>query len=157
MDDEALRRGIVDALARDAAVAAARIGVTVANGVVTLTGGVDDQAERIAAAQAARLKRAGGLAGFLAGPARARPSDDELAGRVRTAIAWHRHAPDRAIAVRVASGWVRLTGLVDDPYERREAEAAVAKLDGVVGISNLIEVAKRDSGETIAFARPAGA
>ena len=59
--------------------------------------------------------------------------------------------------MRVASGWVRLTGLVDDPYERREAEAAVAKLDGVVGISNLIEVAKRDSGETIAFARPAGA
>src|SRR3954452_17492690 len=40
---------------------------------------------------------------------------------------------------QVHNGWVTLTGAVEDAYERREAEAAVRTLDGVVGVTNLIE------------------
>lgn len=145
MDDEALRRGIIDALVREPTVDAARIGVTVENGIVILTGNVDDRVERIAAAQAARRLKRRWRTVSSGGSARSDPSDDEIDRRVRTAIAWHRHAPERAIGVQVADGWVRLTGTVEDPHERRETETAVAKLDGVVGISNLVEVAERST------------
>src|SRR5829696_9302792 len=44
-----------------------------------------------------------------------------------------------AVTVQVHNGWVTLTGAVEDAYERREAEAAVRTLDGVAGVTNLIE------------------
>ena len=65
--------------------------------------------------------------------------DDEIARRARTAMAWHAYIPDGAVTVQVESGWVTLIGTVEDAFERKEAEAAVRKLEDVVGITNLIE------------------
>jgi osmotically-inducible protein OsmY len=41
----------------------------------------------------------------------------------------------------VQKGWVTLSGKVDWHYQRQAAQDAVHKLSGVVGITNLIEIA----------------
>ena len=41
------------------------------------------------------------------------------------------------------NGWVTLEGQVEWHYQRERAEAAVRRVKGVVGVSNLIEVAPR--------------
>ena len=40
----------------------------------------------------------------------------------------------------VQKGWVKLTGKVDWQYQKAAAESAVSKLDGVTGVSNLLEI-----------------
>ncbi len=50
------------------------------------------------------------------------------------------HLPKQAIQVKVAGGWVTLTGTVDWQYQMAGAEAAVRKLTGVHGVTNHIEV-----------------
>ena len=66
-------------------------------------------------------------------------SDAEIARRAPVVIAWHAHIPDGAVAVQVDNGWVTLAGMVEDAFEREAAETGVRRLDGVVGVTNLIE------------------
>ena len=68
-------------------------------------------------------------------PAVKSAAEDEIARRVRVAVAWHTHTPDAAIDVQVTNGRVTLTGTVEDAYERWDIEAAIKKLDGVVQVS----------------------
>ena len=56
--------------------------------------------------------------------------------------------------VHVEKGWVSLAGTVEAAYQPRVAEVAVRKLDGVVGVSNLIEI--RTSVPTPDAQRPFG-
>ncbi len=141
MDDKVLRRAIIDALDREPSIPSARIGVAVENGVATLTGRVGSHAEKAAAEHAVRRMR--GVRAVV--PAIAvcqtgrKALDYEIARRARIAIAWHACIPDGAVTVQVENGWVTLIGTVEDAYERKEAEAAVRKLDDVVGVTNLIE------------------
>ncbi|SEP50321.1 Osmotically-inducible protein OsmY, contains BON domain [Methylobacterium sp. ap11] len=65
--------------------------------------------------------------------------DDQIAARALAIIDWSVHLPKDAIQARVAKGWITLTGAVPWQYQMVEAEAAVRKLSGVVGASNLIE------------------
>jgi osmotically-inducible protein OsmY len=48
--------------------------------------------------------------------------------------------PNDRITVRVAQGWVTLSGEVDWHYQRIAAEDAIRKLSGVRGITNTITV-----------------
>jgi len=145
MDDKVLRRTIIDVLDHEPSIDAARIGVAVENGIATLTGRVSNQAEKAAAERTVRRVR-GVRAVVLAleicesarQSGRTAP-DDEIARRARIVIAWHLHLEGNVITVQVHNGWVTLTGTVEDAYERQEAEAAVRRLDDVVGITNLIE------------------
>jgi len=142
MDDKLMRRTVIEALEGAPIIDSARIGVAVENGVVTLTGHVGSQTQGLAAEEAVRRVR--GVRGVVA-QIEVRPSgknarDDETAYRARVAVAWHAHTPDGVVKVQVTNGWVTLTGTVEDAYERRRAEAAVRKLDGVVGVTNLLEI-----------------
>ena len=56
--------------------------------------------------------------------------------------------------MHVQTGWVTLAGTVEDAYQRRVAEVTVRKLDGVVGVSNLVEI--RTSVPTPDAQRPFG-
>ena len=142
MDDKLMRRTLIDALDGEPIINSARIGVAVENGVVTLTGQVGSRTQRLAAEEAVRGVR--GVRGVVAQiqirPGGKNARDDETAYRARVAIAWHARTPDGVVKVQVTNGWVTLTGTVEDAYERRRAEAAVRKLDGVVGITNLLEI-----------------
>lgn len=142
MDDKQLRQLIVDELDFDPSIDSEHIGVAVENGIVTLTGHVTSYQEKFAIERTTQSIR--GVRGIaeeieIRYPADKKTNDDEIAQRALHVIAWSAGIPD-AVKVKVEKGWVSLTGTVDWQYQRQAAEAAVRKLTGVVGISNLIQI-----------------
>jgi len=143
MTDKDLRRDVLDELDFDPSLDAAEIGVTVSDGVVTLTGHVGSYAEKVAAERA--VKRVKGVRAIAQEiqvrlPNAKAVEDDQIAARALAIIDWSVHLPRDAIQVKVARGWVTLTGAVPWQYQVMGAEAAVRKLSGVAGVSNLVEV-----------------
>ena len=142
MTDPASRQDVIDELEFDPAIEAKGIGVAVDNGVVTLSGHVATYLQKLLAQKAAeRVKGVRGVAVELevrlaASGAR---SDDEIAQRALNIIAWSANAGD-AIKVAVENGFVTLKGVVDWNYKKVEAERAVRRLSGVVGVANDIVV-----------------
>ncbi len=143
MTDKDLRRDVLDELDFDPSLDAGDIGVAVSQGVVTLTGHVGSYAEKVEAERA--VLRVRGVRAFaqeiqVRYADEKRVADDQIATRALAIIDWSVHLPKRAIQVKVAGGWVTLTGTVDWHYQMAGAEAAVRKLSGVHGVTNLIEV-----------------
>jgi len=143
MTDKDLRRDVLDELDFDPSLDAAEIGVAVSDGVVTLTGHVGSYAEKVEAENAVRrVKGVRAIAQEIqVRYAEAKKiEDDQIAARALSIIDWSVHLPKQAIQVKVAKGWITLTGAVPWQYQAMGAEAAVRKLSGVVGVSNLIQV-----------------
>jgi osmotically-inducible protein OsmY len=143
MTDKTLRQTIVDELDFEPSVDAARIGVAVDNGVVTLTGHVTSYAEKIAAERAVeRVKGVKAIAENIEVryPGHKQTADDEIAARAVAILGWNIQVPKDSVEVKVEKGWIELTGDVHWQYQRVAAESAVRELSGVVGVSNLIQV-----------------
>ncbi|HLG95785.1 MAG TPA: BON domain-containing protein [Bryobacteraceae bacterium] len=122
---------------------AARIGVALEDGVVTLSGTVDNYEQKLAALRAAaRIANVRAIACAiqvrLPGP---RPlTDSDLAHAVANLLAWKCPVPSDRIRVRVENGWVTLEGTVDSPDQKEAAGTALAELSGIRGVDNLISV-----------------
>ena len=143
MSDIQLRQDVLDELDFDPQVDATLIGVAVKDGVVTLTGYVNSYAERIAAGNAAqRVKGVHGIAQDIEVryPNGKKDADDQIAKRALDIIAWDTTIPDEHIQVMVQNGWVTLKGYADWAFQRNNVEAAVRRLSGILGGTNLIEV-----------------
>lgn len=139
MNDIELRQLVIDELEFEPSIESAGIGVSAENGVVTLSGHVPSYSQKIAAERAAwRVKGVKAIAQEIEVrlPGSARTNDDEIAARALNMLAWNTSVPDGAVKVRVASGWVTLSGQVDWNFQRMAAESAVRKLTGVVGVVN---------------------
>lgn len=139
MNDLSLRNAILDELQFQPAIDAANIGVTVDNGVVTLSGHVSSYAQKISAERAVKsLKGVRAVAEEI----QVRPekgagtADDTIANRALKIINWSSDVPDGDIKIIVQDGWVTLEGEVDWQYQKETVERAVRKLSGVVGIHN---------------------
>ena len=122
------------------------IGVTVEDGIVTLTGHVPTFSQKLAVEHAVgSIKGVRGIAQEievrLAGSAGT--SDDEIAKRVADMLHWSSAVPAEKVHVTVQAGWVTLSGTVEWHYERKAAENAIRDLRGVKGVSSLIEVKAR--------------
>ncbi|MEH0821007.1 MULTISPECIES: BON domain-containing protein [unclassified Micromonospora] len=141
--DQDIQTDVLDELTWEPRVSPAEVGVTVAEGVVTLTGRVDSYAAKWAAERAAhRVARVRAVANDLAvrlGPSAER-TDTEIAGAAERALEWDAFVPVEDLAVTVADGWVTLRGGVEWEYQRRAAERVVGRLTGVRGVSNGITV-----------------
>lgn len=141
--DSQLQHDVMDELEWDPSVDSAEIGVSVSEGVVTLSGTVKSFAEKIAAEKAAR--RVAGVKA-LAENIKVRlafarkTSDAEIAQRIVSMLAWDVSVPDDAIDVKVESGWVTLSGTVDWKYQSEAAKKDASKIGGVLGVTNLVEV-----------------
>lgn len=143
MTDKDLRRDVLDELDFDPSLDAGDIGVAVSDGVVTLTGHVGSYAEKVEAERAVRRVR--GVRAIaqeiqVRYPEAKKIEDDQIAARALAIIDWSVHLPKAAIQIKVANGWITLTGVVPWQYQAIAAEAAVRKLSGVVGVSNVIEI-----------------
>jgi len=146
MGDHAVRDRVLEALAWDSQIDDTKIGVTVENQVVTLTGTVQSYAEKLAAQDAAH--RVPGVLDVandinVQAPFHLGRSDTELAVAVRHALEWDVLVPDQRIRSTVTNGWITLDGEVDLLREREDAESAVRRLAGVIGIHNRIVIALR--------------
>jgi len=143
MDAKQLRQSVLDQLEFEPSVDAANIGVTVDDGVVTLTGHVSSYVEKLAAERAVRqVKGVRAIAQEIEVryPSDKKTADDEIAKRALSVLKWHATIPQDAVKVTVQRGWITLAGEADWQYQRRIAEDAVRKLSGVTGVINNISL-----------------
>jgi len=146
MNDLNLRKAILEELEFQPGIDAAHIGVSVENGVVTLSGHVKNYAQKVSAERAVkaikgvravaeeiqvRLEKGAGTA------------DDTIANRALNILSWSSDTPEGDIKIVVQKGWITLEGQVDWQYQKEIAERAVRKLSGVVGVNNHLTIRPR--------------
>jgi osmotically-inducible protein OsmY len=138
--DAQLQKDVMEELKWEPSVTASEIGVSAANGVVTLNGTVPTYAEKWAAERAAQ--RVDGVKG-IAEEIHIKPvglhtkTDAEIAAVAATSLESHVWVPT-GIQVTVQNGWVTLAGVVNWEFQQRAAQDSVRFLAGVKGVSNNI-------------------
>ncbi|HEX5698084.1 MAG TPA: BON domain-containing protein [Rhodoferax sp.] len=141
--DSDIKKDVLSELLWDPLVSDTKVGVTVNEGVVTLTGHLDTYAEKVAAKRAA--ERVSGVKAIAVEidviPAGAHQrSDTEIALAVEHALSWNTSVPQDRVKVAVEKGWVTLMGDLDWNFQRRAVERMVRPLKGVVGITDNIKL-----------------
>ena len=122
---------------------AAHIGVTVHDGVVTLTGHVTNFVEKhLAEAAVGRVKGVKAVVEEIEVrlPFDHQRGDEEIAAAAVTRLEWDISIPNSAIKAKVENGWLTLFGQVDWHYQKEAAAWDVRGLRGVVGVSNQITI-----------------
>lgn len=138
--NETLRDDVAAELADDPRVDAARIGVAVDDGVVTLSGMVPSFFQKWAAEEA--VKRVKGVIAVAERievdlPDAHRRSDTDIAHAIADAFYWDASLPD-TIQATVQNGAVTLTGQAQWNAEREEAERIARRIAGVKDIRNFV-------------------
>lgn len=138
-NDNQLQHDVLAELKWEPSVTAAHIGVAAKDGVVTLSGHVENYMSKYAAERAAR--RVQGVRGVAEEievhlPSDNRKTDDEIAKAVLDRLAWNVMIPRNAIKVKVERGFVTLSGEVEWHYQQEAAMHDVQHLHGVVGVAN---------------------
>jgi osmotically-inducible protein OsmY len=146
MSDKELRDNVLNELDWEPSIDAGAVGVTAADGVVTLSGRVPTYSQKLKAETVAR--RVKGVRAIIQ-KLDVRPvgtdDDEALAQRALNLLDWSVTVPPGAVKVAVSHGLITLTGQVDWEYQRRAAEDAVHKLGGIVGVLNSITLTPRVS------------
>jgi osmotically-inducible protein OsmY len=136
--DAQVQKDVMAELKWEPCVTAAEIGVSAANGVVTLTGTVASYAEKWAVERAAQ--RVEGVKA-IAEEIQIKPTgmhaktDAEIAAIAATSLRSHVWVPTD-IQATVENGWVTLAGVVNWEFQQRAATDSVRFLAGVKGVSN---------------------
>jgi osmotically-inducible protein OsmY len=141
--DSDIKRNVEDELRWDPDIDPTDIGVTVKNGVVTLTGFVRSYAQKWQAERDA--KRVSGVLAVANDlevriPVIHQKPDPELAREVVEELKRELPYSHNLIKALVTNGWVSLEGDVEWNYQRERAEAAARRVRGVKGISNYIVI-----------------
>ncbi|TQJ24863.1 osmotically-inducible protein OsmY [Micromonospora sp. A202] len=142
-EDQRIQRDVLAQLAWDAQLQPNEIGVSVDQGVVTLTGFVDGAARSwVATRSAQRVRGVRAVADEIEVRLPGTPgrTDAEVALAASRALEWDSFVPAERLDVTVANGWLMLRGEVEFGWQRRAAEGELRRLDGVRGLTNLIEV-----------------
>jgi osmotically-inducible protein OsmY len=150
--DEEIKSGVLFQFGWDTRVKQAEVGVTVAKGVVTLTGTVDSYAKKVAAKEAAHRVRgvldvANDIEVKITGTRQR--TDSEIALAVRRALDWNVFVPADRIHSTIEKGWVTLEGEVESYSDRLVAERAVRNLVGIHGVTNQIVVRTTTNQESV--------
>lgn len=134
--DSQLQQDVSAELDWEPSVHAARIGVEVKDGVVTLAGQVDSYAEKWNAERAAqRVSGVRALATELQVQltSLSQRTDADIAAAVENLLEWTSTLASGAVRVVVEGGWVTLSGKVDWQFQRQAATDSVRHLMGVTG------------------------
>ena len=141
--NEDLQKEVQDAIKWEPLLNAAEIGVTVSDGIVTLTGIVDSYSKKVEAEEA--TKKVKGVkavvekidvqlgTSFL-------KTDSEIAHEIINSFRWNWEVPNDKVNVKVENGWVSLGGEVFWNYQREAAKKAASTLIGVKGVSSNITI-----------------
>jgi osmotically-inducible protein OsmY len=143
MSDSELRKAVEEALDWEPSIDAKAIGVSVDNGIVTLSGHVDTYAEKREAEKVAGLVRGVKAVACeldVALSSLQQKSDEEIARAAANALAWNTVLPKGRIQVWVDQGRVTLEGTVDWQYQRKSADKCIRYLAGVKDVNNHIVV-----------------
>ena len=142
--DQELQQDVLAELKWDAQIQPNEIGVSVRDGVVTLTGWVDSYLKKWSAEEAAH-KVAGvkAVANDIEIKLATERTDPDIAEAAVHALEWDAFVPSDKVHVTVSKGWVTLKGEVEWQYQKEDAERVVRRLTGVKGVTNLITVKPR--------------
>lgn len=144
--DNQIQKDVLDELKWEPLLNAAEIGVSVKDGIVTLSGEVDSYSKKLAAEHA--TKRISGVKAIAediqVGLAPIyRKTDAEIASAVVNALKWHTAVQKEKIKIKVEDGVVRLEGQVDWEFQKNSARTAIEHLLGVKSVINLITLKPR--------------
>ena len=141
--DAQIQKDVVARLKWDPLLDAAEIGVSVDDGVVTLSGRVDSYSKRLGAEAAAKeilgVKAVVEDVQVGLSPTHRR-SDDKIAAAVHNAVKWHMVVQQDRVRIKVEHGVVTLEGEVDWNHQRQALEDAIGNLPGIVLVDNRILV-----------------
>ena len=141
--DAEIKEDVLDELAWQPNIDETEIGVIVENGIVTLSGVVNQYSKKIAAEKA--VKSVEGVKA-IAGDIEVKYGDDfkktdkEIAKAVVDALEWNSSVPEENLTIKVEDGWVYLSGEVNWQYQRNAAKSAVENLLGVRKVINNISI-----------------
>ena len=141
--DAEIKEDVLDELAWQPNIDETEIGVIVENGIVTLSGVVNQYSKKIAAEKA--VKSVEGVKA-IAGDIEVKYGDDfkktdkEIAKAVVEALEWNSSVPEENLTIKVEDGWVYLSGEVNWQYQRNAAKSAVENLLGVRKVINNISI-----------------
>jgi osmotically-inducible protein OsmY len=144
--DEQIQRDVLDELKWDARIQPNEVGVSVKDGVVALTGWVDNYGKKwVAERTAHRVRGVKAVANDIEVrlPSSAERTDADIAAAATRTLEWDAFVPIERLDVTVSRGWVTIKGEVEWEYQRRAAERAARRLSGVRGVTNLITVRPR--------------
>jgi osmotically-inducible protein OsmY len=144
--DDQIQKDVLAEMKYDARVQPNEIGVSVKDGVVTLTGYVDSYSKKWAAEEAAhRVRGVKAVANEIEVRlfSSAERTDSDIAAAAVRALEWDAFVSVDKLDVTVSKGWVTLKGEVEWQFEKQDAERVVRRLSGVKGVTNLIVVRPR--------------
>ncbi len=141
--DAQLQNDVMAELKWDASINAAKIGVEVSNGIVTLSGHVDNFGDKWSAEKAAQ--KVSGVKALAVEidvvlPGASNRNDTDIARTAKNVLEWTTDWPKNLVKVMVEDGWVTLTGELNYEFQKRVAMDAVRHLMGVKGVSNQIVI-----------------
>ena len=139
--DIELKKDVIAELAWDPAIHSEAVGVSVQNGVVTVSGHLGTYAEKYAVERA--LRRVAGVRAMAIEldvmiSAQHKRSDTEIAVAAEQAIQLQTIGLDDKVRIKVEHGHVQLSGEVEWQYQRTNAERAIRPLAGIKSINNEI-------------------
>ncbi|UPT69880.1 MAG: BON domain-containing protein [Flavobacterium sp. JAD_PAG50586_2] len=148
--NEQLQKDVLDAIKWEPQLHAAEIGVIVHDGIVTLTGTVDNYNKKLAAQDA--TKEVAGVKAVVEKidvkyPHSGIKSNDEIAAEALKSLKNHWNVPDERIKIEVEDGWITLNGDVHWNYQKEAAKRAVENIPGVKGVFNHIQIKTQHKSE----------
>lgn len=144
--DTEIQEDVMSELRWQPSLSAANIGVAVKSGVVTLSGTVENYAQKLAAERS--VKKVLGVRAIAedmqigVSPVYSK-TDADIAASVVSALQWHSAVPENRVKAKVENGTVTLEGEVDWDFQRTSAKNAVSNLLGVRDVINLITLKAR--------------
>ena len=150
--DAQIQKDVMDQLKWNPFLNASEIGVSVKNGVVTLSGQVDSFSKKMAAERS--TKAVMGVKGIAeniqinVSPA-FHKTDAEIADVALQSLKWHSAVPNDRIQVKVENGHVTLEGEVDWDFQRTSARKAVENISGVRNVRNNITLKPKITSDDI--------
>jgi osmotically-inducible protein OsmY len=141
--DVEVRDDVLAELAFEPSLDEAAVGVSVHDGIVTLSGHVKSYSERNAAEAATR--RVKGVRGLVQKlevrlPADIVHDDEEIARRAANYLQWSVYPRLDDLKIKVEKGRVTLDGRAERYAQRVDAERLIQNLSGVTGVTNRISV-----------------
>ncbi len=144
LNDEEIRIKVIDELCHDLKDRnPAAIGVSCKDGIITLSGSVEEDISVVSAGMAA--KRVPDIKGVVneikvVSPAELQQEDGELARLVASALELNEAIPRERVTITVKDGWVTLGGEVETEEQKKEAEAAAGAVPKIKGLTNEISM-----------------
>lgn len=142
-NNQELQTDVQNAIKWEPLLNAAEIGVTAKDGVVSLTGVVDNYSKKMEAENAA--KKVIGVKALVENievkfPNTWSKTDAEIANEVLTGLQNNWSVQNDKVTVKVENGWVTLEGELPWNYQKEAAKDTVNYLAGVKGVTNNIKI-----------------